>query len=128
MEFVDQTSPHERSREDSAALDENFGEALPGQLRRCTLQVQLARAHRRLEQSRSEVLQNPAATRPSLRTAQHPSSIGALAKEFCRRGHAQLGVDQNPDGPVNDAPTAASGEFRVVRESRTRPDDNCIDS
>ncbi len=62
------------------------------------------------------------------RTAQHPSSIGALAKEFCARGHAQIGVDQNTDGPVNDAPTAASGEFGIVRESRPRPDDNRINS
>jgi hypothetical protein len=56
MEFVYQASPQERSREASAALDENLGEALSGQPRGRALQIQLPRAHRRLEQSRSEVL------------------------------------------------------------------------
>jgi hypothetical protein len=128
MEFIYQASPQERSSEASTTLDENLGETFAGQSRSRALQIQLPRARRHLEQSRSEVLQNPAATRPDLRAAQHPGSIGALAIEFRRRRYAQLGIDQNPDGPVNDALTAASGEFRVVRESRPRSDDNRVDS
>jgi hypothetical protein len=108
MEFVYQASPQEHSREASAALDENLREALSGQPRGRALQIQFPRARRHLEQSRSEVLQNPAATLPNPRTTQDPGSIGALAIEFRTRRHAQLGIDQNPNRPVNDATTAAS--------------------